>query len=76
MHVLRGTRYRCDAAGHAHSMQLHLDGTADYVRHSPAQLPKVTRWMVVDGSHAALGEVVGCGLWFVGYRFGAPFVSR
>lgn len=47
--------YRCDAAGHAHSMQLHLDGTADYVRHSPAQLPKVTRWMVVDGSHAALG---------------------
>lgn len=47
--------YRADAAGHAHTLQLHPDGTADYVRHSPAQLPRATRWIVVDGSQAALG---------------------
>eukprot|EP00040_Diaphanoeca_grandis_P026767 m.150380 g.150380 ORF g.150380 m.150380 type:complete len:557 (-) comp30724_c1_seq6:62-1732(-) len=44
-----------DADGFAHSMQVLPDGSADYVKHSPDELPRVTRWMVVDGSHSALG---------------------
>lgn len=34
-----------DADGWAHTMQVHPDGSADYVRHRPSQLPKVTRWI-------------------------------
>jgi hypothetical protein len=37
--------YLADEEGYAHSMQVHPDGRADYIRHRPAQLPKVTRWI-------------------------------
>jgi hypothetical protein len=37
--------YLADADGYAHSMQIHPQGYADYIRHRPAQLPKVTRWI-------------------------------
>jgi hypothetical protein len=37
--------YLADAEGWAHSMQVHPDGSADYVAHRPDQLPKATRWI-------------------------------
>jgi hypothetical protein len=44
-----------DADGMAHSVQLHTEGHADYLGHKVSTLPLVTRWMVRDGSQAALG---------------------
>lgn len=37
--------YLADEAGWAHSMQVHPEGYADYIRHRPDQLPKATRWI-------------------------------
>jgi hypothetical protein len=37
--------YLADEQGWAHSMQVHPDGSADYVRHRPDHLPKATRWI-------------------------------
>jgi hypothetical protein len=37
--------YLADAQGWAHTMQVHPDGTADYIGHRPEQLPKATRWI-------------------------------
>jgi len=37
--------YLADEDGWAHSMQVHPDGSADYVRCRPEQLPKTTRWI-------------------------------
>jgi hypothetical protein len=37
--------YLADAEGWAHTMQIHPDGAADYIRHRPDQLPKATRWI-------------------------------
>jgi hypothetical protein len=37
--------YTADADGFAHTLQLHPDGSADYVRHRPTELPIVTRWI-------------------------------
>ncbi len=37
--------YLADADGWAHSMQVHPDGSADYIRHRLDQLPKATRWI-------------------------------
>jgi hypothetical protein len=44
-----------DEQGWAHSLQVHLDGSADYVRHSPAQLDKCIRWIVRTPDQQALG---------------------
>jgi hypothetical protein len=54
--------YQADADGWAHSMQLHPDGSADYVRHRLAQLPKATRWIsrTPDQDAIALAEVGTC----------------
>jgi hypothetical protein len=37
--------YLADDDGWAHSMQIHPDGAADYIRHRPDQLRKATRWI-------------------------------
>jgi hypothetical protein len=54
--------YIADEAGWAHTMQLHPDGRADYLRHRPAQLPKGTRWIsrTSDQDAIALVEAGTC----------------
>lgn len=54
--------YQADGDGWAHSMQVLPDGTADYVRHRPSQLPKATRWIsrTPDQDAIALAEVGTC----------------
>lgn len=47
--------YLAGPDGWAHSMQVHPDGSADYVRHAPAQLPKIIRWIVRTVDQQALG---------------------
>jgi hypothetical protein len=47
--------YDADAAGWAHSMQVHPDGTADYVAHRPNQLNKTVRWIARPGDMDACG---------------------
>ncbi len=50
--------YQADAEGWAHSMQLHPDGSADYVAHRPAQLDKGVRWICRTPDQDALGLVL------------------
>ena len=50
--------YLADAEGWAHSMQVHPDGSADYVRHRPAQLDKGVRWICRTPDQDALGLVL------------------
>ena len=49
--------YLADEQGFAHSMQLLPDGSADYVRHNPAQLDHAIRWMVRTEDQQALGFI-------------------
>ncbi len=51
--------YVADAEGYAHTLQLHPDGSADYVRHRPAELPRVTRWIsrTPDQDAVAIAEL-------------------
>jgi hypothetical protein len=44
-----------DEAGWAHSMQLHPDGSADFVSHRPDQLAHALRWMSRNIDQDALG---------------------
>lgn len=50
--------YLADEQGWAHSMQVHPDGSADYVRHAPRQLEKGIRWIVRTQDQEALGIVL------------------
>lgn len=50
--------YQADAQGWAHSMQVHPDGSADYVAHRPDQLSKGVRWISRPGDQDALGIVL------------------
>jgi len=50
--------YRADADGWAHTMQVHPDGSADYVRHRPQQLPVGVRWISRTPDQDALGVVL------------------
>jgi len=54
--------YLADSDGWAHTMQLHPDGQADYLRHRPDQLPKGTRWIsrTADQDAIALVEAGTC----------------
>ncbi|OGO35240.1 MAG: DUF4432 domain-containing protein [Chloroflexi bacterium RBG_16_57_11] len=47
--------YLADEQGWAHSMHVHPDGSADYVRFRPAQLDKCIRWIVRTADQQALG---------------------
>jgi hypothetical protein len=37
--------YVADENGWAHTMQIHPDGSADYIGYKPEQLPRATRWI-------------------------------
>lgn len=50
--------YLVDEEGWAHSMQIHPDGSADYIRHHPAQLRKGVRWISRTADQDALGLVL------------------
>ncbi len=50
--------YLADESGWAHSMQVHPDGSADYIRHRPDQLDKGIRWISRTGDQDALGLVL------------------
>jgi hypothetical protein len=50
--------YPADARGWAETMQRHPDGTADFVRHRPGELPKGVRWTTRTGDQEALGFVL------------------
>jgi len=50
--------YVADEEGWAHSMQVHPDGSADYIRHRPAQLDKGVRWISRTADQDALGLVL------------------
>jgi hypothetical protein len=39
-------------------MQVHPDGTADYIRHKPSQLDKGVRWICRTPDQDALGMVL------------------
>ena len=47
--------YLADAAGWAHSMQLHPDGSADFISHRPGQLDHGVRWISRTPDQDALG---------------------
>jgi len=50
--------YLADQDGWAHSMQIHPDGSADYVRHRPSQLDKGVRWICRTADQDAMGLVL------------------
>ncbi len=50
--------YLADEQGWAHSMQVHPDRTADYVRHKPAQLEKGVRWICRTPDQDACGFIL------------------
>jgi hypothetical protein len=50
--------YLTDESGWAHSLHIHPDGSADYVRHRPDQLPKGIRWISRTPDQDALGLVL------------------
>ena len=50
--------YDADDTGWAHTLQVHPDGGADYVRHRPDQLPIGVRWICRTPDKDALGLVL------------------
>lgn len=50
--------YDADDNGWAHTLQVHPDGGADYVRHRPDQLPIGVRWICRTPDKDALGLVL------------------
>lgn len=50
--------YLADAEGWAHSMQVHPDGQADYIRHRPEQLDTGVRWICRTPDQDALGIIL------------------
>lgn len=51
-------KYDTDSSGWAHSLQIHPDGSADYVRHRPDQLSHGVRWICRTPDQDALGLVL------------------
>ena len=47
--------YRTDSEGWAYSLQIHPDGSADYIRHRPSQLDHGVRWISRTLDQDALG---------------------
>lgn len=50
--------YLADGDGWAHSLQVHPDGSADYIGHRPEQLPVGVRWICRTPDQDALGIVL------------------
>ncbi len=59
--------YRADKTGWAHSLQIHPDGSADYVGHRPAQLNHAARWICRTADQDALGLVLPATAGLEGY---------
>ncbi|RLT43028.1 MAG: DUF4432 family protein [Chloroflexi bacterium] len=53
--IVFGIDYSADADGWAHTLQLHPDGNADYIRHRPEQLPVGVRWICRTPDQDAAG---------------------
>jgi hypothetical protein len=51
-------RYQEDPEGWAHSMQVHPEGHASYIRHRPVELPYGVRWIARNADQDALGLVL------------------
>lgn len=52
-------KYLSDPDGWAYAMQVHPDGSADFVRHHPQQLPYGIRWICRTPDQDALGFEAG-----------------
>jgi hypothetical protein len=50
--------YLADEQGWAHTLQVHPDGSADYIRHRPDQLAKGVRWICRTADQDALGLIL------------------
>jgi hypothetical protein len=50
--------YLTDAAGWAHTMQVHPDGSADFISHRPIELDHGVRWIARNPDQDALGMVL------------------
>jgi hypothetical protein len=50
--------YLTDEAGWAHTMQVHPDGSADFISHRPAELDHGVRWIARNPDQDALGMVL------------------
>ena len=50
--------YLADEQGWAHTLQVHPDGSADYVAHRPDQLEKGVRWICRTADQEAIGIVL------------------
>jgi hypothetical protein len=50
--------YLTDAAGWAYSMQLHPDGSADFISHRPAELDHGVRWISRTADQDCLGIIL------------------
>lgn len=50
--------YLNDVDGWAHSMQVHPNGSADYIAHRPAQLEKGIRWIARTPDEDSLGLIL------------------
>ncbi len=50
--------YETDGEGWAHSMQVHPDGAADYIRYRPDQLDHGVRWICRTPDQDALGLIL------------------
>jgi hypothetical protein len=50
--------YLADADGWAHTLQVHPDGSADYVAHRPDQLDKGVRWICRTPDQDAIGIIL------------------
>ena len=50
--------YMADGKGWAHTLQVHPDGSADYVAHRPDQLDKGVRWICRTADQEAIGIVL------------------
>jgi hypothetical protein len=50
--------YKTDAHGWAHTMQVHPDGSADFISHRPAELDHGVRWISRTADQQALGLIL------------------
>ncbi len=56
--IVFGIDYNADGDGWAHTLQIHPDGRADYVRHRPDQLDVGVRWISRTPDQDALGLIL------------------
>lgn len=50
--------YQTDQAGWAHTMQVHPDGSADFISHHPAELDHGVRWICRTADQDAIGIIL------------------